>query len=386
MYGCGGWISMADETSFVVSPEQKAVVCRLSYVLRGVRHGKLDDESYCFLHGFPTVHCGSWDPVTQKHACGNPLCAELPDQWKAQVFSGDLGDAAWKRRRSQECEECAAERKRRCRVLGSSEDLSPLLTDDPRFADAPYIHAFNEPKYHASQMRALHFARERQTMVLWLFAEDRPIKKIEMLQDTDISQRRRDWVRYHDQKTGGIMGLLPLVYDMPLRITETDHKRKHLGMFKNSRCRLFGWTLHPADQARYEECTSAQLVLQYMPQCLYLRWPGATWIEEDALGPGIAKVEPRYIVWALDKLWTQKIERRGFTIASDFSGTAHSFQGANLHAAIIDNNSWDSGGRPPNKKEFWSFSKNRISLTGEKYYERVCVYIYINTFIILHAR
>ena len=66
-------------------------------------------------------------------------------------------------------------------MLGSSEDLSPLLTDDPRFADAPYIHAFNEPKYHASQMRALHFARERQTIVLWLFAEDRPLKKIEML-------------------------------------------------------------------------------------------------------------------------------------------------------------------------------------------------------------
>ena len=99
-----------------------------------------------------------------------------------------------------------------------------------------------------------------------------------------------------------------------------------------------------------------------MPECLYLQWPGATWIEEPALGPGIAKIEPRYIVWALDKSWTQKIERRGFTIASDFSGTAHSFQGANLHAAIIDSNSWDSGSRAPTKKAIGSHAKTRICL------------------------
>ena len=34
----------------------------LSYVLRGARHGCLDEESFCFLHGFPTKHPGSWDP------------------------------------------------------------------------------------------------------------------------------------------------------------------------------------------------------------------------------------------------------------------------------------------------------------------------------------
>ena len=333
------------------------------------------------------MHCGSWNPIKQQNDCGNDECNLLPEQWKAEIYAGKLGDAAWRRRRSQECDKCAAERKRRCRVLGSSEDLSPLLTDDPRFADAPYIHAFNEPKYHASQMRALHFARERQTIVLWLFAEDRPLKKIEMLQDTNINERRRQWTRYHDQKTGGVMGLQPLVYDMPLRITRTDHKRKHLGMFKNSRCRLFGWTLHPADQARYEECKEAQLVLQYMPEYLYLRWPGATWVEEPALGAGIAKIQPRYIMWALDKSWTQRIERRGFTIASDFSGTAHSFQGATLHAAIIDSNSWDSGARPPTKKEGRPNTTNRLGLLCQLaciYTERgvipkirSCMYVYI---------
>ncbi len=75
-----------------------------------------------------------------------------------------------------------------------------------------------------------------------------------------------------------------------------------------------------------------------MPVCLYLRFPGATWVENEKIVAGIAKIKPTYIVWALDKGWTQKIERHGFTVASDFSGTAHSFQGASLEAAITDCN------------------------------------------------
>ena len=118
------------------------------------------------------------------------------------------------------------------------------------------------------------------------------------------------------------MGMLPLVKDMPLRITQTDHKRKHLRMFKNSRCRLFGWELHPVDQQRLENSTGLELALQYMQICLYIRFPGATWIENDDLGAGVAKLKPAYIRWALDKQWTQKIERHGFAVASDFSGTA----------------------------------------------------------------
>ena len=236
---------------------------------------------------------------------------------------------------------CATERKRRCCVLDSS-DLSPTLEADQRFAAAPYIHAFNEPKYHASQIRALQFGVQKERVVMWLIAEDRPLSKnIDLLQDQSIDEQRKRWITYHDMKTGGIMGLQPLVYDMPLRITQTDQKRKDKRLFKNSRCRLHGWTLHPVDQERFENNSTQQFVLQHMPLCLYLRFPDAEWIENKELGPGIAKIKPTYVVWALDKGWTQKIERHGFTIASDFSGTAHSFQGANLEAAITDCNEWN---------------------------------------------
>ena len=247
----------------------------LSHVLQGARHGNLDDESYCFLHGLPTRHTGSWDPRLAKTMCGSERCAILPTLWEAELYAGKLGNANWRRRRSQECEKCATERKRRCRVLDSS-DLSPALEDDARFQDAPYIHANNEPKYHASQIRALHFAKARKTMVLWFFAEDRPLTQhidTELVgKPMNINERRKQWSRYHDMKTGGIMGLQPLVYDMPLRITQTDFERKDKGLFKNNRCRLFGWELHHVDEKAYESCAAQEMVCQYLPVSTIWDW------------------------------------------------------------------------------------------------------------------
>ena len=94
-----------------------------------------------------------------------------------------------------------------------------------------------------------------------------------------------------------------------------------------------------------------------MPICLYLKFPGATWVENESLGAGILEIKPTYVVWALDKGWTQKIERHGFTIASDFSGTAHSFQGANLDAAIVHCSEWNA---MPTRKDQWTAYLNAL--------------------------
>ena len=88
------------------------------------------------------------------------------------------------------------------------------------------------------------------------------------------------------------MGLRPVVRDMPFRITQTDHKRKDKRLFKNSRCRLFGWELHPVDQQRFEDNTALEFVLQHMPRCLYVSFPGAPWVENEKLGAGIARINP----------------------------------------------------------------------------------------------
>ena len=151
----------------------------------------MDEESFCFLHDFPTKHLGTWGPKKQDVACGNEECKMLATSWATYLYLGNLGNANWLRRRSQECDVCDAERKRRCCVLDSS-DLSPTLDLDQRFAVAPYIDAFNEPKYHASQIRALQFGMQKKSVVMWLIAEDRPLSKnIGLLQDRSIDEQRK---------------------------------------------------------------------------------------------------------------------------------------------------------------------------------------------------
>ncbi len=187
------------------------------------------------------------------------------------------------------------------------------------------------------------FAAKTQAVLLWIIAEDRPLhKNAELLGDGDISQKKKQWLTYHDQKTGGIMGLQPMVKNMPLRITVTDSKRKDKSMFKNSRCILHGWTLHPVDEERLRNLIGMEMVLQHLPVRILVRMDGATWVEDATLGKGVAAVTPQRVTWALDRKWAFKVERFGFTVASDFSGTAHSFAGADLAAAIVNCKTWDA--------------------------------------------
>ena len=115
------------------------------------------------------------------------------------------------------------------------------------YASAPYIHPYNWPKYQAAQKRALIFARERRCQVLWVRAVDMPITGDDkgMVGET-LERYRQRWLQLHDMKTGGIMGLCPLAWEMPMRCTRTLDKDKQV--FKFTPCVLVGWELHDIDK------------------------------------------------------------------------------------------------------------------------------------------
>jgi len=95
-------------------------------LLMSCRDGKLDDESYQFLMGLPTRHCGSWRSDTQPPhaACGSRSCAALPLVWAHMSKQG----AQWSDMVSMECDACRLERDRRCRVVSTSD---PRVKQDP---------------------------------------------------------------------------------------------------------------------------------------------------------------------------------------------------------------------------------------------------------------
>ena len=94
------------------------------------------------------------------------------------------------------------------------------------------------------------------------------------------------------------------------------------------------------DYERLRSTTSQEMVLQYVPKKLYVEMPNATFTVHEQLGPGIIAIEPDIATWALDKAWKVLVKRRGFCIAPDLSGTAHSFVGATLKSAFIDCDTW----------------------------------------------
>ena len=136
-------------------------------------------------------------------------------------------------------------------------------------------------------MCAETFAVQRGLCINWVVAQGRPLHRDDQaLSQEALDKKRRRWLGFHDQQTGGIMGVLPLVRGLPMRLTDTVNRG--LKLFRHRRCVLKEWTLHP-DEASWVE--GGERNLQHQPLCIYLYFPGSTWQIGD-LEPGVYPMEP----------------------------------------------------------------------------------------------
>ena len=304
---------------FELTKEQRCEDPWLSVVLQHARHGSMTQEIWSFLHGFPTLHAGSWNFKTHTVECGQTTCADLHLQ------------AAALHKQPLECKQCRAERQRRC-LVGKDQK-------SPKFLNNPFVHGLNAAKYIAANLRARQVATTRREKLLWIVAQDTPLFHIE---PTELPTRRENWLQRHDQSTGGVVGLLPLLQNMPVRITQTLPELKAFGLFKNTRGTLWSWTLHEADADAASQNDADNIVLQKMPLALYVHVPGQTWQQHTQLPPGVARLEAVTQTWSLETNGKATVSRRGFPLACDFAGTAHSFMGSTLEACTLDLGHWDS--------------------------------------------
>ena len=123
----------------------------------------------------------------------------------------------WEIAQRLECDACAKERARRNRLLSTIT----ARADPKRQAilnTAPYIHPCNWPKYQASQKRAALFAQAQGSQILWVRAVDVPnTSEDKGMKKERLEELRHEWLQLHDRQTGGVMGLLPLTWNLPLR-------------------------------------------------------------------------------------------------------------------------------------------------------------------------
>ena len=202
------WSDDADAINFFFEvKEQKRIKdLRYAHVMTECRQGYMSDESYCFLHGLPTMHAGSWQPATDTLECDSKECKSIQTDWALQCAL--IRDNAaphvhnltldWKRRFANECSLCAERREERNRLLASGDPS----VHQPPFVDAPYVHRNNEPKYVVANVRAQEVAKRSLSYCYWFKAEDHILNPEERPKDTKkLEAKLERFLQMHDMKT-----------------------------------------------------------------------------------------------------------------------------------------------------------------------------------------
>jgi len=210
------------------------------------------------------------------------------------------------------------------------------------FAEAPLVHPFRSPANHAQRLRALRFAREKQSRILWIVAYDKVVSKDELSQKAQSRENMESWLTLADRWTAGIPGFFPAVLDLPVRFTcEPTPGDRLKGVFTNARGWLRGWELKPEEEEIISRLPDAERALRERPVALY--------IEMTNTHPDLELIDgrPIYVLRNAWKPWYKDgdakqvpIRRCGFPLAPDFGGTAHAFCGFSLDACIGDLLDW----------------------------------------------
>ena len=248
-----------------------------------------------------------------------------------EVWPQARGVTEWQTLKEQECEACQSERLRRCRVLLSIPAGEGPHTS-PKFAAAPYVHPFNLPKYQAQISHAVLFAKASARKVFWIVAQDELRDTSVFRNSAEVHSRQREWLRKHDKQTAGILGLLPLVKGMPVRLTETCNRE--VGAFKHATGTLVGWCLPTPELFRITSLVEPEILLEAFPQYLRIQLSNAS-SKNDT--PHLYDLKPCRRTWRDGNI---EVHRTGFQLAPDFAGTAHQFCGSTVSACKGDLLHW----------------------------------------------
>ena len=146
---------------------------------------------------------------------------------------------------NEACKTCADIRAQRKRVLREGDPLPEDLST-PAFAAAPAIYSFNVPRYFTTQIRAREFGKSHHRQITWFYARDVPLHR----DDRDLSaealmNKLKSWLHRHDQETGHIASIFPLVTNLPVRLTDKVAANQEYKLYRGRRGRIYGWIPHP---------------------------------------------------------------------------------------------------------------------------------------------
>ena len=288
-------------------------------VLDQCRDGRLTEDAYWYLHGYPTgtPTCYTADDIVASCTCLRDKVTQIPNgsgltrtyKLQGETYGSDslLLYLPWVERFitcgasgaelvALECGTCSTIRSARNRVLSPTDRSSTDLQCKP-WDTAPALYARNVPRYYALLQRARAFARINQEQLHWAMARDVPLHRDDReLPCEQLDAKRRKWLELHDQETAHVVSQVPLAVGMPMRLTDSvDHERQ---LFRGRRCKVQGWAPHPKEE-RID--VDGAWILSKMPQVIYLLFEDATWTIHSDLGQGVYPMTPVSRTWLVNK-------------------------------------------------------------------------------------
>ena len=300
----------------------------------------------------PVADIAAMPPPDPKQKTGSSVSDEVggasraPEAESSSLREQSVSEGAQQKVASGPIKRSRSTIPQRARVSDGDEfDISDISSINrhkkPPFVDAPFVHPFRHPSYHAQQLRAITFAQARQQRLLWITAHDVPMMKDPKRTSEQAESRKERWLEFHDRFTSGIPGLFPLVLDLPVRFTDaTSAVARTQGVFKNARGWLRGWDLAEEEQQRLADMQEPEIVMKKRPRCLYIEMEAPTKELPLTNGKAIFRLAVQARVWSLDPAGKVRILRYGFNIVPDFGGTAHAYCGSTLEACIGDLLPW----------------------------------------------
>ena len=143
------------------------------------------------------------------------------------------------------------------------------------------------PLQHYRDIELMSLRKGHKLNLLWVQADDFPISgQIATLSGADLDAKRQQWLRRHDQDTGGgSMGFFPLIPDLPVLFTTTLDKTRKI--FKFMRGSIRAWTLDPVDEERVKASNEQDIILQKPPLMVYVEKVGENMPQHLDLDPQI---------------------------------------------------------------------------------------------------
>ena len=233
-----------------------------------------------------------------------------------------------------ECAECHTQISKRHRVLTETQKVPADLHKSP-FSGAPALYTFNVPRYFATNLRAREYAKQKNRQISWCYARDVPMHA----GDRDLPKDKLDaklfsWLRRHDQETGNIPSIYPLVVGMPVQLTDNVDRLRQL--YRKRKGVIWGCTLAPGCIPQEIE---GEFILNALPIVIYIHFEEAKW-RIGSLPPGVYPLKRRTRTLKVNKHTGIEARRTGFCMLPDFGSTAHMIQEATLEAAFVDLQHW----------------------------------------------